>query len=89
MKRIKDFNMNYKDCIIAMANGNPGAARVMCEMIKHDPVKGQIGLCHLDDKEIYGSDIWVVYKDICKQDIKVFMDWVFDCNKVKEDLNGR
>lgn len=77
MKRINNFDMDYKECISVMSDGNPGAINVMCQMISHDPIRGQVGLCHLDDKEIYGSKIWVMFKDECGSDIKKFMDKVF------------
>lgn len=64
------------DIIVKMAEGNPGAVRVLCEMLKDggaiDPDNsfGGLGaLLSLDTFGIYGSRIWVLYKDICGEDL--------------------
>ena len=76
--RINRFDMNYKEAISVMSDGNPGAINVMCMLINHDPVKGQVALCHLDDMGIYGSQIWIAYKDICGQDIELLMKKIYE-----------
>lgn len=57
--------------IVAMSEGNPGAVQALSELMKTD--MGFIDLCHLDDAGIYGSDIWVGYKNVCDFDIEKFI----------------
>jgi len=83
--RIK-LNMNMQEIIISMVDGNPGATRVCCELVKPNPEWGFVDLCHLDDMEIYGSDIWLCYKDICKEDLKVLQKKIRD-RSIKNELN--
>lgn len=56
------------DAIVAMSDGNPGALTALSEIAK-TPM-GFIDICHLDDAEIYGSDIWVGYKNVCDYDVE-------------------
>ncbi len=77
--RIK-LNMSFKDILVEMAEGNPGALTVMMQMMERaeeidpDSVLGAIGpLCGLDTLDCYGPKIWMLYKDVCNEDIiKVF-----------------
>ena len=62
--------------IIKLSDGNPGALRVCMEILEHttahdpDNVLGGIGvLLFLDTLGIYGSRIWMLYKDFCKENI--------------------
>lgn len=59
-----------------LSEGNPGAITVLMEIIlKGGPIDPQsafkewTGLMGLDSHGIYGSDIWVLYKDVCGQDL--------------------
>lgn len=58
------------DAVVKMAEGNPGATRVMCELMKPNLVEGFMDVCRLDDLGLYGSDIWLAYKDVCGMDIE-------------------
>ena len=58
--------------ITKLAEGNPGALRVCCELMQNAPVVdpdlllGPVGaLLLLDSARVYGSKIWMLYKDIC------------------------
>lgn len=62
--------------IMKMSDGNPGGAMVLVSLMTEQEVKvseidpdnllGAIGVVlFLDTLEIYGSNIWVLYKDIC------------------------
>lgn len=62
--------------IMKMSDGNPGGAMVLVALMTEQEVKvseidpdnvfGAIGVVlFLDTLEIYGSNIWVLYKDIC------------------------
>lgn len=79
------LNMTIQDTIVAMVEGNPGALNVCMELIKVSSL-GILTLLHLDDMEIYGSDIWLCYKDICKEDIKLLEGKVAD-RTVKRELS--
>lgn len=59
-----------------MAGGNPGAITVMMEMVKESPkidpqrLMGGLGpILSLDSEDIYEERIWMLYKDLCGQDI--------------------
>ncbi len=65
------------DMFVKMAEGNPGAITVMSRMVnegeKIDPQSfaGGLGaIMGLDTHEIYGSRIWMLYKDVCGEDIE-------------------
>lgn len=62
--------------VVKLAEGNPGAVVVCVELLKQTPVVdpdsalGGLGsLLSLDSLGLYGSDIWLLYKDICGEDI--------------------
>jgi hypothetical protein len=62
--------------ITKMAEGNPGAASVCVSLYKDtpaiDPDAGFEGMAHifqLDILGIYGSRIWMLYKDVCGCDV--------------------
>lgn len=60
------------EMLVAMAEGNPGAATVLAQTINHkwkNNIPGLLVVLHLDDLEIYGSDIWVLYKNCCGEDL--------------------
>jgi hypothetical protein len=74
-ERIK-LEMNTLDILYALSEGNPGGLSVMIELMeaapKIDPqaaFKGLQPLLSLDNLQIYGSDIWILYKDLCGQDV--------------------
>lgn len=76
MTRINGLGMTATDILVALAEGNPGALRVMMEAMEHEPrVDPDSALAPLgalfafDTLEMYGPTIWVLYKDICGQDI--------------------
>jgi len=59
--------------MIKMVEGNPGAIRVCAELFeqssKIDPdaaLEGMVPIFTLDTHGIYGSRIWMLYKDVCK-----------------------
>ncbi|KKL70479.1 hypothetical protein LCGC14_1813030 [marine sediment metagenome] len=62
--------------IAKLAEGNPGAIHVCKEFVKKtkeidpDDLLGEMSnILSLDTFAIYGSRIWMLYKDVCKQDI--------------------
>jgi hypothetical protein len=63
-----------KEAIIKMADGLPGALRVCIDLFqegdKIDPVGGPwMYLLILDMNGVYGSQIWMLYKDVCGQSL--------------------
>lgn len=70
--------------IMKMSEGNPGAATVLVNLLSEQEVKvseidpdnllGAVGVVlHMDTLEIYGSNIWMFYKDVCGQDYVVML----------------
>lgn len=80
MSRIQ-LNDSARDIVVKMSEGNPGAMRVLMETItKGDPIDpesmlgGGLGsILAMDTYEIYGSDIWVLYKDVCHENLVEFV----------------
>jgi hypothetical protein len=75
--RIKLEDTVMSACI-KMSDGNPGAISVMASMVrdgeKIDPDSFMGGFCNvleLDTLGIYGPRIWMLYKDVCGQDLRV------------------
>jgi hypothetical protein len=65
------------DVISKLSDGNPGAINVMMQMfheagdIDPDNILGGLGsIMLLDTFEIYGSNIWILYKDKCGSDLR-------------------
>ena len=61
--------------VMKLAEGNPGAIRAIAEMVevtpKADPgnLLGGFGmLLNLDSSGIYGTRVWMLYKDVCGED---------------------
>jgi hypothetical protein len=64
----------FMDVMMKMSEGNPGAIYVMAQMLKYgrfiDPTPEPVlKIMHLDGMGIYGSQIWVLYKDICGESL--------------------
>ena len=69
------------EALFKMAEGNPGAAKVLVGFLQRQGNMGIIHLAKLDDNEIYGTDIWVLWKDICKEDADTFDNMIIH-NKI-------
>jgi len=67
--------------IMQMGEGNPGAIRVLMELMKADQIDGFMRLLDLDDMNIRGSQVWLGYKDHCGEDMDTFMAAVRDRDK--------
>ena len=63
-------------------------------ILKQEPNIGYVLILGLDDMNIRGSQIWIGYKDYCKEDIMKFIQAIKDrdpemINKInQESLNG-
>jgi len=71
-----DFKDSVMEAVLKIAEGNPGALRVCMELYQHtgnidpDSAFGGLGsILALDSLGIYGSKIWMLYKDVCKEDL--------------------
>lgn len=68
--------MTARDAAGAMCDGNPGALTVMMAMLTRgdeiDPgsfAGGLLAILSMDTRGIYGSRIWMLYKDVCGEDL--------------------
>ena len=76
MSRIK-LHMSGTDVIQVMMDGNPGGMSVMLKLMENtktlDPQAAMGPMHHilsLDTLELYGPAIWVLFKDVCGEDIE-------------------
>lgn len=70
------INDTMQDIVVKMCEGNPGAMRVLMDIIKNasdidpDAIMGGIGtVLLLDSFGIYGTDIYVLWNDICNREL--------------------
>ena len=76
------------EAIVKLAEGNPGAARVLAELSQKEDGLGFIHCLKLDDYGIYGARIWMCYKDLCHEDIdNLYM--LLRNNKLQADIRGK
>jgi len=61
------------EMIVSMAEGNPGAATVMGQMLKLDR-DNILHIISLDDMNIRGQQVWVGYKDHCEENMDKFIE---------------
>ncbi len=61
-----------RDVLIMMSEGNPGALSAMIKLLQRDQTFGFIRILSLDDMGMRGSQIWIGFKDHCKEDIEAF-----------------
>ena len=77
MSRIQ-LNDTAMSAAVKMSEGNPGALSVCAMMLRQggeidpDDFAGGLGnLLSMDTLKIYGPQIWMLYKDVCGQDLRV------------------
>ncbi|QSW90730.1 hypothetical protein J0383_07940 [Flavobacterium endoglycinae] len=93
--------------VVKMADGNYGAVTPLLELLESDHIDpdnalGGIGvLLFLDSLGIYGTDLYVLYSDICGQDIVkmiavlratqmgIFETWTLKDACSRQDFSGR
>lgn len=63
--------------IARMSQGNPGAATVLMQAAKTQYSEDVIA--RLDSASIHGSAIWILYKDICDEDIDKLVNLIDKC----------
>jgi hypothetical protein len=71
------LNDTLMDVFVKMSDGNPGALTVMSQLYQDVPtidpmnIMGGLGaIMELDSLGIYGPRIWMLYKDVCGQDVE-------------------
>ena len=69
--RITGLDMSIFEIVGALSEGNPGALRVLMELFGKDGA-GFLDVFGCDSKRLYGSRIWMLYKDVCGEDIERF-----------------
>lgn len=70
------FNDGYEEALKKISGGNPGALRVLMECYQKNFFIGQLVVAELDIKQIYDSNIWLLYKDKCGEDLDKFINAV-------------
>lgn len=75
------FDITIQEMMVQMCEGNPGGLSVIIEIMKRRPDDGVILLCHLDDMNIRGSQIWVGFKYYCGQDLDKFIGCIVSRNE--------
>ena len=68
-----NYDSPLTDVVALMAEGNIGALTVLIQLLK-DKQNGLACLLHLDDMNIRGTQIWIGFKDCCKQDLEKFKE---------------
>lgn len=71
-----------QDMLQKMSEGNPGALTALTEVMNEvGPMKFMNFVMQLDLRRIYGSKIWIGYKDFCNHDAQKFHDDVMNGNQ--------
>ncbi len=69
------LNDSMPDVIYKLSEGNPGAVNVLISILKDgegidkDCASQLLNVLHLDSLRIYGSRIWMLYKDVCSENL--------------------
>lgn len=69
-ERIK-ANMDVKEVLLVMADGNPGALTCMVNML-NSYEEAILYLLYFDSMEIYGEKIYMLWNDCCDRDMQKF-----------------
>lgn len=72
LRKDLDLSGSLMDVVIEMAEGNPGAATVLANLLNDTPDRVVFLnlILALDDMNIRGSQIWVAFKDFAEKDLK-------------------
>lgn len=65
------------ELIVNYCNGNPGALSVFKLVIETFPQELENLILKLEQYNIKGSDIWIIYKE-CNKDISEFLSYNFE-----------
>jgi hypothetical protein len=77
MRKPINLDDKFMDIITKMSEGTPGAIVVLMRIMKgetetYGKQDGLMALLTLDDMNIRGGQVWLGYKDHCKEDLEVF-----------------
>lgn len=88
MKNRKALNreMTHMDLMVTMAEGNPGAVRVMIDILSQQGEEGYFTILILNDMNIRGSQLWIAYKDYAEEDLEVFVKAVWERSQEMVDV---
>ena len=74
------LEMPLMDIIKVMSEGNPGALRVVMELLTdggkidtQDVFEGFGSVMGLDNLDLYGPKIWMLYKDVCGENLSLMI----------------
>ncbi|MCD6323260.1 MAG: hypothetical protein J7L77_09575 [Clostridiales bacterium] len=82
--RITALSATPIEVVTALSDGNPGAISVLIQIINKGMEDFLSLLLLFDTHNIYGSSIWIAYKDYAKEDIDVLLEALKDCDKRSE-----
>lgn len=80
------LEMNVQQALMAMCGTNPGALSVIMDLFQKVGNDAIWLLFHMDYAGIYGPDIWIAYKDVCKQDLDSLIKLIPDHNSLKAEV---
>lgn len=81
---------SIEDIVVKMAEGNPGAATVLIKLLTQpDKRIGLFLVLWLDEFEIYGPSIWILYKDWCFENIDLLVDSIRNGTAKSLKQNGQ
>jgi hypothetical protein len=63
------------DVLVTLSEGNPGGLDVLTRLVKSDQFSGVMRILDLDDMDIRGPLIWILWKDICNHDLQKVIDF--------------
>jgi hypothetical protein len=104
MKERIGLDDTFQSALIKLAEGNPGALTALLKLatdvpkIDPDSFLGNLTpLLDMDSLGIYGSNIWILYKDVCGADSVNFatltrawqLGYVPEAQIVKASIDGR
>lgn len=68
MRKKIGLHMSSMDVVTIMSEGNPGALRVLIELLSSGPM-GMFDVLSLDDMNMRGPQVWVAYKDFAGEEL--------------------
>lgn len=78
--------------IIELSKGNPGALTFLISLLEQSPVVGLIVIISLEEQfpSIRGTNIYVLYSDLCGRDIEKVLQLMANCPpEILEDACSR
>ena len=85
-------DMTFESMLMTMSEGNPGAIRVLAEMMKND--KGILDILLCDSYDIRGSKLYMLNNDCCGRNkdkfnrtLKMIRLGVFSYKEIQDNLN--